>query len=138
MVGMVVIGHGRLGKEMVQALQEVLGPVEAVEAVSTTATDSPEDIRGRIRTAVGQVDQGQGVIILTDMLGDTATNQSVSLAREIGCEVVAGVNMPILINLTTARDHRDARALAQFIKRYGQEHIFWATEPPPARSRQAH
>jgi PTS system mannose-specific IIA component len=138
MVGMVVIGHGRLGEEMVQALQDVLGPVEGVAAVSTAATETPAQIRARIRAAVERVDQGQGVIILTDMLGDTATNQSVSVAREIGCEVVAGVNMPILIKLTTARDDRDARALAQFIKRYGQEHIFWATEATPARSRQVY
>jgi PTS system mannose-specific IIA component len=133
---MVVIGHGRLGEEMVHTLQEVLGAVEGVVAISTNISDSPEDIRARIRTAVAGVDQGQGVIILTDMLGDTATNQSVAVAREIGCEVVAGVNMPILIKLTTARDARDARALAKFIKRYGQEHIFWATEPAPVRSRQ--
>jgi len=137
MVGMVVIGHGRLGEEMVRALEEVLGPVEGVASVSTKATDSPEEIRARIRTAAVAVERGQGVIILTDMLGDTATNQSVLVAREIGCEVVAGVNMPILVKLTTARDSRDARALAQFIKRYGQEHIFWATEPPSARPRQA-
>lgn len=137
MVGMVVIGHGRLGEEMVRALEEVLGPVEGVASVSTKATDSPEEIRARIRTAAAGVERGQGVIILTDMLGDTATNQSVLVAREIGCEVVAGVNMPILVKLTTARDSRDARALAQFIKRYGQEHIFWATEPASARARQA-
>ncbi len=136
MVGMVVIGHGRLGEEMVHTLHEVLGPVEGVVAVTTRATDTPEEIQRSLRGAVARVDQGQGVIILTDMLGDTATNQSVVVAREFGCEVVAGVNMPILIKLTTARDNRDARALAGFIKRYGQEHIFWATEQPVPRSRQ--
>jgi PTS system mannose-specific IIA component len=70
------------------------------------------------------------------MLGDTPTNQSLAIARETGAEVVAGVNMPILIKLTTARGSMDARSLAGFIQRYGQEHIFWATEPAP-RSRQA-
>jgi PTS system mannose-specific IIA component len=69
------------------------------------------------------------VIILTDMLGDTPTNQSLAVARETGAEVVAGVNMPILVKLTTARAEMSAPNLARFIRRYGQEHIFWATEP---------
>src|SRR5581483_5217917 len=104
MVGIVVVGHGRLGAEMVQALESVLGPVEAMEAVVTHAGEPPED---------------------------TATNQSLAVARQAGgrVEVVAGINMPILMKLATARDDMDARALAAFLKRYGQEHICWATEP---------
>lgn len=135
MVGIVVVGHGRLGAEMVQALESVLGPVEAMEAVVTAATDRPEDIGSRLRGAVARVDKGQGALILTDMLGDTATNQSLVLAREGHgrVEVVAGINMPILIKLASVRHNMDARALAQFLKRYGQEHIFWATEPPLSR-----
>ncbi|HZP42813.1 MAG TPA: PTS sugar transporter subunit IIA [Candidatus Binatia bacterium] len=134
---MVVVGHGRLGEEMVQTLESVLGPIEALEAVANSSSDSPESVRARIEAAVRRVDRGAGVIILTDMLGDTPTNQSLALAREIGAEVVAGINMPILIKLATTRDQMDAHALACFIQRYGQEHIVWATEPPPARRRQA-
>lgn len=139
MVGIVVVGHGRLGAEMVQALESVLGPVEAMEAVVTAATDRPEDIGSRLRAAVARVDRGQGALILTDMLGDTATNQSLVLAREGHgrVEVVAGINMPILIKLASVRHNMDARALAQFLKRYGQEHIFWATEPPLSRKQGA-
>jgi PTS system mannose-specific IIA component len=131
MVGIVVVGHGRLGAEMVQALESVLGPVEAMEAVVTHAGEPPEDIAERIRAAIARVDSGAGVLILTDMLGDTATNQSLAVARQSGgrVEVVAGINMPILMKLATARDDMDARALAAFLKRYGQEHICWATEP---------
>jgi PTS system mannose-specific IIA component len=130
MVGIVVVGHGRLGAEMVQALESVLGPIEGMEAVVTATSDRPEDIGTRIRAAVERVDAGDGALILTDMLGDTATNQSIALARQSGgrLEVVAGVNMPILIKLATARAEMDTRALARFLKRYGQEHIFWATE----------
>ena len=133
MVGIVVVAHGRLAEEMVQTLHDVLGPVEALEAVTTDSRDTPEGIRTRIAAAVGRVDRGQGVIILTDMLGDTATNQSVALARELGVEVVAGVNMPILIKLASARGEMHAHRLAEFLRRYGQEHIFWATEPPVPR-----
>ena len=130
MVGIVVVGHGRWAEEMVGTLENVLGRVEGLEAIATSNSDTPEGIRARIATAVGRVDSGLGVIILTDMLGDTPTNLSMAVARQTGAEVVAGVNMPILIKLTTARGEMDARALARFIRRYGQEHIFWATEPP--------
>jgi PTS system mannose-specific IIA component len=136
MVGMVVVGHGRLGEEMVRTLENVLGHIDGLEAVATSSDDTPEAIRARIEAAVRRVDRGLGVIILTDMLGDTPTNQSVAIARETGAEVVAGVNMPILVKLTSARGQMDAHTLAGFIQRYGQEHIFWATEPP-ARTRQA-
>jgi len=136
MVGIVVVGHGRLAEEMVQTLESVLGHIDAIEAVATNYRDTAEQIHERIAAAVGRVDRGTGVLILTDMLGDTPTNQSLAIARERGAEVVAGVNMPILIKLTTARGEMDARTLAGFIQRYGQEHIFWATEPP-VRSRQA-
>src|SRR6185295_792064 len=136
MVGIVVVGHGRLAEEMVQTLEGVLGPIEGLVAVATKYDDSPEAIRARIEAAVARVDRGLGVIIATDMLGDTPTNQSLSIARRTGAEVIAGVNMPILIKLTSARGEMDARTLARFIQRYGQEHIFWATEP--LRQRQAH
>ena len=136
MVGIVVVAHGRLAAEMVQTLEGVLGPIHGLEAIVTSYDDRPECIRTRIEAAVRRVDHGDGVIILTDMLGDTPTNQSLAIARETGCEVVAGVNMPILIKLTTARGQMDARSLARFIHRYGQDHIVWATEPP-ARARQA-
>jgi mannose PTS system EIIA component len=133
MVGMVVVGHGRIAEEMVQTLESVLGPVDALAAVVTSPSDQPDVVRERIAAAVRAVDSGDGVIILTDMLGDTATNQSLAIARASGAEVVAGVNMPILIKLASARSSMDAATLARFIQRYGQEHIFWATEPPALR-----
>jgi len=129
MVGIVVVGHGRLAEEMVQTLEGVLGRMEGVVSVPTTFSDSAEAIRARIEEAVRRSDSGSGVVIVTDMLGDTPTNQSLAVARQTGAEVVAGVNMPILIKLTTARNQMDARSLARFIQRYGQEHIFWATAP---------
>ena len=132
MVGIVVVGHGRLGEEMVRILEGVLGPLDGLESVATAYSDPPDAIRERIASAVRRVDRGAGAIILTDMLGDTPTNLSLAVARETGAEVVAGVNMPILVKLTTARRDMDARSLARFIQRYGQEHIFWATAPPCA------
>jgi PTS system mannose-specific IIA component len=135
MVGIVVVGHGRLAEEMVRTLGSVLGPVDGVEGVATSYDDTAEQVRERIASAVARCERGKGVIILTDMLGDTATNQSMVVARQTGSEVVAGVNMPILIKLVSARTEMDAHALAAFIQRYGQEHIFWATEPPVRQRR---
>jgi mannose PTS system EIIA component len=137
MVGIVVVGHGRIGEEMVQTLESVLGPTEALAAVTTRSDDRPDDIRARIAAAVQTVDRGAGVLILTDMLGDTPTNQALAVARETRAEVIAGVNMPILIKLATVREEMDARSLASFIRRYGQEHIFWATEPVLPRTHTA-
>ena len=132
MVGIVVVGHGRLAAEMLVTLEAVLGRVEGIEAVETAAGDAADAIRGRIRAAVERVERGRGVVILTDIYGDTQTNQSLGVARETGAEVVAGINMPMLIKLTTARKTTDAPALAQLLRRYGQEHIRWVTEPAAA------
>jgi len=129
MVGLVVVGHGRLSEAMLQALESVVGDLEAVEAVASTPADGPQDIRERIGAAVRRVDRGRGVLILTDMLGDTQTNMSLAVARETGAQVVAGVNMPMLVKLTSLRREMDLGPLAQFIRRYGQEHIFCVTAP---------
>ena len=129
MVGLVVVGHGRLSEEMVQTLESVVGKLDAVEAVTSTPTDGPQEIRERISAAVRRVDRGSGVLIVTDMLGDTQTNLSLAVARETGAQVVAGVNMPMLIKLSSVRWEMDPGSLAQFIRRYGQEHIFCVTAP---------
>jgi PTS system mannose-specific IIA component len=130
MVGIVVVGHGRLAEEMVRTLEEVLGHVDGLEAVVNEPGDLRERVRARIEDAVGRVERGRGVLILTDMLGDTETNQALAIARTSGAEVVAGVNMPMLIKLASARKQLDARALASLLRRYGQDHIVWATEAP--------
>ena len=129
LVGVVVIGHGRLAREMVETLSSVVGPLAAVEAVVYQVDADPEEIRRSLAEAVGAVDRGVGAIIFTDMLGDTACNASIQVAESRPhVEVVAGVNMPMLIKLTTARSEiRTAAALASFIRRYGQDHICWPT-----------
>jgi mannose PTS system EIIA component len=129
MVGLVVVAHGRLSEAMVHTLESVVGKLDAVEAVTTAPTDGPQAIRERIAAAVRRVDRGRGVLIATDMLGDTQTNLSLAVARETGAQVVAGVNMPMLIKLSSVRQEMDPGSLAQFIRRYGQEHIFCVTAP---------
>jgi PTS system mannose-specific IIA component len=135
MIGIVVVAHGGLAEVMVEVVQGILGPRDALEAVTTEPLASPDDLRAAVRAAVQRVDRGESVVILTDMLGDTQTNVSVEVAREVGAEVVAGINMPILIKLASEETTIDQRSLAAFLCRYGQEHIFWATEQVPAPGR---
>lgn len=131
-VGVVVVGHGRIAAEMVDTLQSVVGDVDAVEGVACTPSEGPEVIRTRVGEAIERVERGAGVIVLTDMLGDTASNVSLQLAsRRSHVEVVAGVNMPMLVKLTTSRYDAGAHELANFIRRYGQDHIFWPTGTTP-------
>jgi len=129
MTGIVVVGHGRLAEAMVNVLEGILGPVEAVAAVTTSPWDGCDAIEARIAGAVRRVSGDTAALILTDMLGDTQTNLSVAVARLTGAEVVAGVNMPMLIKAATERERLAVPALAEMLRRYGQEHIFWATEP---------
>jgi len=132
MIGIVVVTHGRLGEEMVRTLNGVIGPVPALRAVSSTETD-PEIVKGEIRRMLERVNDGDGVLVLTDMLGDTATNLSLMVADTSRAEVVAGVNMPMLVKAASARGTMSLREFAGFIREYGRDHIFWATE----RSRSA-
>jgi PTS system mannose-specific IIA component len=127
MVGIVVVGHGRLGEEALKTLESVVGAIEAFEAVTTSGNERPETIRARIVAAVERVRRDRGVLIMTDMLGDTQTNLSLAVARELGAEGVAGVNMPMLVKATTARGSCDARSLAELLASYGREHIVWVT-----------
>jgi PTS system mannose-specific IIA component len=128
----VVVGHGRIAAEMVDTLQSVVGDVDAVEGVACTPTESADSIRSRVSEAIDRVERGSGVIVLTDMLGDTASNVSLNLAsRRRELEVVAGVTMPMLVKLTTSRYGTSAHELADFIRRYGQDHIFWPTGTTP-------
>jgi len=127
LIGIVVVTHGRLGEEMVRTLNGVLGLVPGLKAVSSIEPD-PEIVEGEIRRMLERVDDGDGVLVLTDMLGDTATNLSLMVADTLRAEVVAGVNMPMLIKAASVRRTMGLRELAGFIREYGRDHIFWASE----------
>jgi PTS system mannose-specific IIA component len=127
MVGIVVMTHGRLGEEMVRTVESVIGRGAGIEAVSTMDTD-PEAVRARLRHAIERSDQGGGTLVLTDVLGDTATNLALEVAGSMRVEVVAGANMPMLLKAASARGTMGLREFAAFIRQYGQDHIFWASE----------
>lgn len=114
MIGLVLVTHGRLADELRSALEHVVGPQEAIEAISIGPDDDMEERRGDIVAAVERVDSGSGVILLTDMFGGTPSNLAISVLEASRVEVVAGVNLPMLVKLAGARTDQklDDAALA--------------------------
>jgi PTS system mannose-specific IIA component len=114
MIGLVLVTHGRLADEFRHAVEHVVGPQESFETVSIEADDDIEQRRADIIAAVARADTGHGVIILTDMFGGTPSNLAISVMRSGTVEVVAGMNLPMLIKLTSVRTADDmGRALTE-------------------------
>ena len=116
MIGMVLVTHGRLADELVAALEHVVGPQPAVSTVCIGPEDDMEQRRRDILESVGKVDDGAGVVVLTDMFGGTPSNLAISIMDKAKVEVIAGVNLPMLIKLASVRHHEtlaDAVASAQ-------------------------
>ncbi len=103
MIGLVLVTHGRLAEEFRHACEHVVGPQENFETVSIGPEDDMEQRRRDIVTAVARADDGSGVIILTDMFGGTPSNLAISVMEAGKIEVIAGVNLPMLIKLASVR-----------------------------------
>lgn len=103
MIGLVVVTHGRLAEEFVAAAEHVVGSQTHISAVSIGADDDMEKRRADILSAAQSVDDGEGVIILTDMFGGTPSNLAISVMEKAKAEVIAGVNLPMLIKLASIR-----------------------------------
>lgn len=123
MVGVVVVTHGNIGQEMVEAAQRIIPEAKHLRAVSV-ACDAPlAEASGKIRDAVVAVQTGQGVLILTDLFGGTPSNIALSFLDEPNIEVVSGVNLPMLIKLASGELKMSFAELVLFIQRYGQKNI---------------
>ncbi|MEM7695802.1 MAG: PTS sugar transporter subunit IIA [Pseudomonadota bacterium] len=103
MIGLVLVTHGRLAHELVAALEHVVGAQDAIAPISIEPDDDVERRRGEIVDAVANVNGGHGVIILTDMFGGTPSNLAISVMAAGEVEVLAGVNLPMLVKLSSAR-----------------------------------
>ncbi len=103
MIGLVIISHGRLAEEMRKAIIHVLGPQENIETVCIEPEDDTDARRADLVAAVDRVDDGSGVIILSDMFGGTPSNLAISLLNRPNVEVIAGFNLPMFIKLATVR-----------------------------------
>jgi PTS system mannose-specific IIA component len=105
MIGVVLVTHGRLAAEFRSALEHVVGPQRQIEAVTIGPDDDIERRRNDIIDAVKRVDSGEGVAILTDMFGGTPSNLAISVMSRPKVEVLAGINLPMLIKLAKVREH---------------------------------
>ncbi|MBB4005275.1 MAG: PTS sugar transporter subunit IIA [Aurantimonas endophytica] len=114
MIGLVLVTHGRLADEFRNAVEHVVGPQEAFETISIGPEDDMEQRRVDIVEAVGRAERGDGVIILTDMFGGTPSNLAISVMDGTRVDVLAGVNLPMLIKLASVRNEKPiAQALVE-------------------------
>jgi mannose PTS system EIIA component len=103
MIGMVLVTHGRLAEEFIAAMEHVVGAQKQIAAICIGPDDDMENRRGDIERAAKSVDDGSGVVLLTDMFGGTPSNLAISLMGKPNVEVIAGINLPMLIKLATLR-----------------------------------
>jgi mannose PTS system EIIA component len=135
MVGLVVATHGQLAEELLRTASGIVGPLEKCEAVSIGAGSSMEDARASLGKAIQRVDDGQGVLVLTDMFGGTPANLALTFLDD-KIEVVTGVNLPMILKLSTGRSENLAlRSLAELVSGYGQKNITLASELLRTRAR---
>lgn len=104
MIGMVLVTHGRLACEFKSALEHVVGPQTQMNVITIDPDDDMDGRRQDIMDAIHQVDTGEGVVVLTDMFGGTPSNLAISAMNGSNVEVVAGINLPMLIKLASVRD----------------------------------
>jgi PTS system mannose-specific IIA component len=128
MIGLVLVTHGGLASEFITAMEHVVGPQERIEAICIGPEDDMEGRREDIAAAIAKVDGGDGVIILTDLFGGTPSNLAISLMKSERIEVIAGVNLPMLIRLEGARKAMDVRSAVAAAREAGRKYISVASE----------
>ncbi|MGE0629460.1 MAG: PTS sugar transporter subunit IIA [Hyphomicrobiaceae bacterium] len=128
MIGLVIVTHGGLAEEFQAALEHVVGVQAQLETVSIGPDDDMELRRADILAAVNRVEGGDGVVILTDMFGGTPSNLAISIMNEANVEVIAGVNLPMLVKLTSVRDDTDLKTAVDLAKESGRKYISVASQ----------
>ncbi len=128
MIGIVIVTHSQLGDALIEAAEFILGnKPEATIAVSVDLKENAEKLRSKIETAIKKVRHPKGVLILTDMFGGTPSNLSYSFLEEGKIEVISGVNLPILIKATSARQEEELGDLAVTLESFGKRSISLAS-----------
>jgi PTS system mannose-specific IIA component len=128
MIGIVIVTHSGLGDALIEAAECILeAPLEATTAVSVDLKHSAEKLRKKIGDGMKAVDEGDGVIILTDMFGGTPSNLSLSFLEEGRIDVLTGVNLPVLIRAAKMRKDSNLSELAQSVEAYGKKSISLAS-----------
>ena len=128
MIGVLITTHGNLGSELINAAELIRGKLKGIIPISVDQTKGVEDLKKEISTAIKKLDQGQGVLILTDLFGGTPSNISLSFMKEGKVEVITGINLPMLLKLPDIREGMSLKQFAQNIKDYGIKNISLASE----------
>lgn len=128
MIGLILVTHGRLADHFVEAMEHVVGSQSGIATVCIGPNDDMEQRREEIAQAIETVDAGKGVIILTDLFGGTPSNLAISLLEAGRVEVIAGINLPMLIRLAGARNSMDVVEAVDAAQRAGRNYITVASE----------
>ena len=123
MIGLVIVTHGRLAEEFISALEHVVGPQVNITAVCIGPEDDMEERRALILSRVADAEEGNGVVLLTDMFGGTPSNLAISIMDQANVEVIAGVNLPMLIKLASVRQIESLEEAAQSAQEAGRKYI---------------
>lgn len=128
MIGGVLVTHGRLGEELLEAARRIVGELHHISVVSLGWDDDVDESRRRISDRVKTVDSGRGVIILTDMFGGSPSNLAMPLLQKDRVEIVTGVNLPMVVKMASQADEDTVAALARKVRDQGRRHISVAGE----------
>lgn len=128
MIGLVLVTHGKLAAEFRAALEHVVGAQHGIETISIGPDDDMEQRRAEILAAVGRVDDGSGVVLLTDMFGGTPSNLAISVMESAHVEVIAGINLPMLIKLASVRGEASLKEAVREAQEAGRKYINVASD----------
>ena len=128
MIGIVLVTHGHLADELVAAFEHIVGAEDGIATVCIGPDDDMEQRRSEILATIARVECGNGVVLLTDMFGGTPSNLSISVMNETGVEVIAGVNLPMLIQLARVRAPLDLAGAVAEAQDAGRKYISVASQ----------
>ena len=127
-IGLVIVAHGQLAEEFRAALEHIVGPQRQLAAISISPDDDMIDRRQRIISAIEETDTGRGAILLTDMFGGTPSNLAISAIEEANIEVLAGINLPILVKLASIRSEMPLKEAVATAAEAGRKYIKVASQ----------
>lgn len=122
-IGLVLVTHGNLAQEFISAMQHVVGKQDKIEAVCIGPEDDMEMRRSEILKKVEETDSGQGVVVLTDMFGGTPSNLAISIMDKAKVEIIAGINLPMLIKLASLRKDKSLKEAVEGAQEAGKKYI---------------
>ena len=128
MIGLVLVTHGNLANEFISAMQHVVGPQEQVCGVCIGPEDDMEMRREEILEKVKEADSGEGVVLLTDMFGGTPSNLALSMMDRANVEILAGINLPMLIKIASLRKENDMKKTVEGTQEAGKKYINIASQ----------